>query len=58
MLVYLSIKRQTMGARTSSLNNYVMVSFQRKILRLKHFDNVQLLVEKFTVQNTDSPQHK
>jgi hypothetical protein len=40
-----------------SLNNYMMVSLQRKSLRLKTFNNLQLVVEKVTIHNM-SAHHK
>ena len=33
----------------------MMVSFQRKSLRLKNFDSLELLVEKFIVHNLSAP---
>ena len=39
------------------LSNYMMVSIHRKMLLLKDFNNVQLLVDKFPIHNMSAP-HK
>ena len=40
---------------TTLLSNYTMVSFQRKMLRLKNYINLQLLVKKFIADDVRSP---
>ena len=37
------------------LSNYIMVSFQRKRLRIKYSNNIHLLVEKLTIHNLSAP---
>ena len=38
-----------------ALSNYMVVSFQVKMLQLEIIDNLQLLAEKFTIDNSSVP---
>ena len=52
-----SIKASVQGAIMGgdALSNYMVVSFQVKMLQLEIIDNLQLLAEKFTIDNSSVP---